>query len=552
MADHISKSSRPRKVVIEHAPTHRREKCPPNLSTEEQAERRLAYEKYGRGERIKTHSVKDKKLRGNLKKLEEKYKTAALHAKDAEMLLGEESGFIETEGMERPFKFSQDELREEVDIATAQKGFELKLPEFGPYYVDYTRDGRYLLIGGRKGHVAAFDWREGKLLHEVHHRETIRAIKWFHNEKFYAVSQKKYTYIYDHRGVEINKLGKHIEVKHMEFLPYHFLLTTVGNAGYLKYHDVSTGKTICEIPTRQGTPTSMTQNKHNAIIHIGSGKGTVSLWSPNMQTPLVRMLTNHGPITSVAVDREGRYMVTGGADRKMSVWDVRMYKEVHYYLTPLPVMSMDISDTGLLGVGWGTHVMVWKDAIQKRQKVPYMTHHAPASQINDVRFCPFEDVLGYGHQGGLGHLIIPGAGEANYDALEINPYASRKDRQEKEVQDLLNKLQPGMISLDPDDIGRIDRSNQAVKVGAKVEDEEEEDAVKKGKKPGKEKNKMRGKNSAGKRYARKMKKKNIMDERRARYEAVKTDKQRERAGLPSIAEKLGPALARFTRPPIKA
>lgn len=138
-------------------------------------------------------------------------------------------------------------------------------------------------------------------------------------------------------------------------------------------------------------------------------------------------------------------------------------------------MSMDISDTGLLGVGWGTHVMVWKDALVKRQRVPYMTHHAPASQINDVRFCPFEDVLGYGHQEGLGHLIIPGAGEANFDALEINPYASRKDRQEKEVRDLLNKLQPEMISLDPDHIGRIDRSSQLVKVGAgQAEDEEGE------------------------------------------------------------------------------
>jgi len=62
---------------------------------------------------------------------------------------------------------------------------------------------------------------------------------------------------------------------------------------------------------------------------------------------------------------------------------------------------------------------------------------------------------------------------------------------------------------------------------------------------------MRGKNSAGKRYARKMKKKNIMDERRAQYESIKAEKQRERAGLPSATEKLGPALARFTRPPIK-
>lgn len=218
----------------------------------------------------------------------------------------------------------------------------------------------------------------------------------------------------------------------------------------------------------------MTQNKYNAILHVGSAKGTVSLWSPNIQQPLVRILTNRGPVTSVAVDREGRYMVTGGQDRKMSVWDLRMYKEVHYYWTPLPATSMDISDTGLLSVGWGTHVTVWKDALQRRVQVPYLTHHAPASQINDVRFCPFEDVLGYGHQEGLGQLVIPGAGEANYDALEINPYASRKERQEMEVKQLLNKLQPEMISLDPDHIGRL---SQTSRVSGGQDSKKEEDSV---------------------------------------------------------------------------
>ena len=62
---------------------------------------------------------------------------------------------------------------------------------------------------------------------------------------------------------------------------------------------------------------------------------------------------------------------------------------------------------------------------------------------------------------------------------------------------------------------------------------------------------MRGKNSAGKRYVRKMKKRNIMDEKRFKYEAVKADNQRMRAGLPTAVEKMGPALARFVRPPAR-
>ncbi|KAF8477185.1 WD40-repeat-containing domain protein [Kalaharituber pfeilii] len=543
----LVKSKKASADLEEYAPPPRKEKAPPKLTAEEIAERRAAQEKYGRGEKVNLKVVKDKKLRGNLKKLELRYRDAALQAKDSELLLQEEAGFIQTEGMERTFKLSQEELKKEVDLATAQKSFELKLPTFGPYYIDYTRTGRYLLIGGRKGHVAAFDWREGKLLSEVHHRETVRDVKWLHNESFYAVSQKKYVYIYDTQGVEIHKLDKHIEVLHMEFLPYHFLLATVGNAGYLKYQDTSTGKLVAEIPTRLGTPTAMTQNKYNAIIHIGHGRGTVSLWSPNSTTPLVKLLTNKGPVTSIAIDREGRYMVTGGQDKKMSIWDLRMYKELHYYLTPAPPAVLDISDTGLLGVGWSTHVTVWKDALRTRQRQPYMTHHAPGSQINDLRFCPFEDVLGYGHEEGLGSLVIPGAGEANFDALEVNPYESKKERRETEVKLLLNKLQPDMISLDPDHIGQMDRRSEAVK---KHEQDAEEQKMDKA--PEKEKNKMRGKNSAGKRYIRKMKKRNIMDEKRLKYEMARDEKQRQRAGLPSAAEKLGPALARFTRPPLKA
>lgn len=189
---------------------------------------REANKAYGRGKQINTKQIKDKKLRRNLKELESKYQNAALKAKDAEILLENESGFLEAEGeLERTYKVRQDEIVANVTVETAKKRFELNLDQLGPYLCDYSRNGRELLIGGRKGHVATMDWREGKLGCEIQLGETIRDVKWLHNNQFFAVAQKKYVYIYDRNGVELHCLRKHSEVTHMEFLPYHFLLATM-------------------------------------------------------------------------------------------------------------------------------------------------------------------------------------------------------------------------------------------------------------------------------------------------------------------------------------
>ena len=187
-----------------------------------------AEKQYGRGRKIPLKSVRDRKLRSNLQSLEEKYKAATLKAKDAEILLENESGYLEPEGeLERTYKVRQDQLRQDVAVETAKKGFELKLEDLGPYVADYTRNGRGLLLAGRKGHVSTMDWRAGKLGCELQLQETVRDAKWLHNDQYFAVAQKKYVYIYDHAGVELHCLKNHIEVTNMEFLPYHFLLASV-------------------------------------------------------------------------------------------------------------------------------------------------------------------------------------------------------------------------------------------------------------------------------------------------------------------------------------
>ncbi|KOS19238.1 putative U3 small nucleolar RNA-associated protein 7 [Escovopsis weberi] len=510
---------------------------------------REAHKSYGRGKKIDTRQIKDRKLRSNLTRLEDRYQSAALKARDAEILLENTAGFLEAEGeLERTYKVRQDEIVSNVAVETAKKRFELKLDALGPYVCDFSRNGRELLLAGRKGHVASMDWREGKLGCEIQLGETVRDVKWLHNNQYFAVAQKKYVYIYDHNGVELHCLRKHSEVTHMEFLPYHFLLATMNTGGVLKYQDTSTGQVVAEMPSRLGQPVSMSHNNYNAIVHVGHQNGTVTLWSPNSSDPLVKLLAHRGPVRSLAMDREGRYMVSTGQDQKMAVWDIRMFKEVNSYYLHRPGASVAISDTGLTAVGWGTQTTVWRGLfdknkpVQEKVKSPYMAWGGEGRAVERVRWCPFEDVLGIGHDEGFSSIIVPGAGEANFDALEANPFETVKQRQETEVKSLLNKLRPEMIALDPNFVGNLDLRSDAQRRAERDLDAKPVDIAEE------IRNKARGKNGALKKYLRKQRKKNIIDEKRLRVDEQWKDQQKKnQKKREEVEEDLGPALSRFVR-----
>lgn len=86
----------------------------------------------------------------------------------------------------------------------------------------------------------------------------------------FALTQSSGTYIYDSRGIELHKLDNSLG---LEYLPYHFLLVTYDNRK-LKYYDTTTGHIVADHNARSPY-TVMRQNPSNAIIALGSAKGTV-------------------------------------------------------------------------------------------------------------------------------------------------------------------------------------------------------------------------------------------------------------------------------------
>ncbi|KAJ2770715.1 putative U3 small nucleolar RNA-associated protein 7, partial [Coemansia nantahalensis] len=187
------------------------------------------------------------------------------------------------------------------------------------------------------------------------------------------------------------------------------------------------------------------------------------------------------------------------------------------------------------------------DALATQAASPYMRRMLPSTSVQTLRFAPYEDVLGYGHSGGMSSILVPGAGEPNFDALVANPFQTRKQRQETEVKQLLDKLPADTIQLDPTFIGRLDPRSQAELQREQLEAEQARYAE--GKADGKYRDgavrkKTKGRNSTAKRYARK-RNANITDLKKLQeLEAMERDMRQAAAAKPRPAHEAG-ALGRF-------
>ncbi|XP_057820699.1 probable U3 small nucleolar RNA-associated protein 7 [Cryptomeria japonica] len=501
--------------------------------------------KYLRGKGVHLKEIKDKKLKGQLAAKEALYgKSARNAAKVEQWLLPSEGGYLEAEGIERTSNFRQENIVREVDLLSSRKAFDLKLPGFGPYAVDYTLSGRHMVIAGRKGHISMMEWKNFQLTMELQVRETVHDVKFLHNELFFATAQKKYVYIYDKNGTEIHCLKEHREPLRLEFLSKHFLLASISKSGVLRYQDTSTGNLIATHRTRLGRCVAMRMNPYNAVLGLGHNNGTVTMWSPNMGTPLVSTLCHHGPVTALAFDLQGHQMVTAGNDGRLRIWDLRKFSPLHSY--SCHAKSVDISQRGLLAVGCGSLIEIWKDALITKQNKPYLRHRlANGSQVQDIGFCPYEDVLAIGHATGISSILVPGSGEPNFDTFVANPFETVKQRREKEVHSLLDKLQPEMIMLDPESIGAVQHT-QTENMKIKREKAREADmqaAIAAGKSVVL-KNKTKGRNKPSKRYNKKQE--NIIRAKRPLVEEkLKSEQANKRPKISDLD--LPKALERFVR-----
>ena len=478
---------------------------------------------------------KDKSVRSKLQIRKTRRYEAAVAAADAQIVLNtEQAGFLEPEHeMEFTSSLSQVELkRNHLDENTARHIYDLSL-QSGPYGCKFDRSGRYSILYGQRGHLAIMDAHNLSLHTEFHVRERVRDSCFLHNFSLLAIAQMNHVYVYDDTGAEVHKLSDHHDPMALDFLPYHWLLASIGRTGHLIYQDTSTGGLVSQQRTKLGPCNVLRQNPSNAVIHLGHSNGTVTLWSPSSNQYLAKIQCHKGaPITSMAIDISGKYMATGGADRQIKIWDLRKFQCTHSYFSIAGIpTSLDISQRRVLGVGHSGHATFWSpESLLKKTKEPYMRHSVPAcGPVETLRFRPFEDVCTIGHSKGVASIVIPGSGEPNLDTTEynLNPFQDKKQRREAEVRALLDKLDHGMITLDPNDIGGMEESTPQVRAERLKDIAEKANAHKK---PKKQATKKRGRSKIQTQLRRKQR--NVVDEQVAKLREAR-EKEKEIEALSS-------------------
>ncbi|XP_047060619.1 probable U3 small nucleolar RNA-associated protein 7 [Lolium rigidum] len=500
--------------------------------------------KFSRGKAANLANLHDKKLKGQLTGKEKLIGLSAKAAAQTEKwFLPIEGGYLEPEGFEKTYRYDQQSIVQEVDISSSQKPFDMILPVLGPYTLEYTSNGRYMIVGGRKGHIAMMDMLNMDLIKEFQVRETVHDVAFLHNEQLFAVAQKKYPYIYNRHGTEIHCLKEHGKSLKLQFLDKYFLLASINSFGQLHYQDMSTGEMIANYRTGLGRTDVMRVNPYNAVIGLGHAGGKVTMWKPTSVKPLVTMLCHNGPVTAVAFDRGGHLMATAGVDRKIKIWDLRKYEVVHSYAAR--AHSLDFSQKGLLAASNGSLVEIYRDCGGQDYKI-YMKHRiVKGYQAGKVLFRPYEDICGIGHSMGLSAIIVPGSGEANFDTFVENPVETAKQRREREVQALLSKLQPETIMLNPNMIGSVRQPKKKEKKTKKEIEEEIEDAVEAAKNT-RVKKKTKGRSKPSKRAKK-------MEEVVLRAKRPLLDQYKETEGQPDKKQRVGEktellkALQRFAK-----
>lgn len=365
----------------------------------------------------------------------------------SEMLQTTEKGDIQLKDNEKyP---SQKKIKQNIPLLVKEKLFNFKFDSQNTN-LTYSSNGRFLALNTQRG-ISAFDTKKLNVLFE---REIpkIYDLCFLHDESFFAACQKYKTpiktekdeinsavFIYDKVGRELHHLKNHRNPRKITFLPFHFLLASISTNPFVRWTDVTSGKQVADFYTKESY-LSMNSNPNTAVLHCGNSKGTVTLWSPASKEYVSKIFCQNGPVKHIKFYKH--FMITSD-ENIIKVFDQRKEEVVKEFFTSSH-SSLAVSQSGKVAAGFKNTIKFFDIEENKNE---YFYKYKSKRQVFNLEFQPFEDILSVGSDGFF-NLLVPGAGVPYFDSYEENPFITKKQRQEREIKRLLEKIPYSLIGKD--------------------------------------------------------------------------------------------------------
>lgn len=85
----------------------------------------------------------------------------------------------------------------DLEVGNVPKKFKLSLEDYGPYSLEYSRDGNILLLYGKKGYVSMMNWKTKHLISETNILCPIASASFLNKSYYIAVAKQNMVTFYD-------------------------------------------------------------------------------------------------------------------------------------------------------------------------------------------------------------------------------------------------------------------------------------------------------------------------------------------------------------------
>ena len=395
---------------------------------------------------------------------------------------------------------TQTELKENLDLGTADKIFELSLDKYGCVTPKYSQTGNELLLTSSTGNLALVKWKSFDLLHENCALSNIRSSA-FLSQGFFAISTDQHISLHNFSGHEIHTLNRSADF--LAFSERHYLMTSVNRHNEVVWFDTTIGKQLFSVKAVarpiaktnsfdkstaalfDGVVVLANSNAHNMTqtSSYQRNESFVSFFSPKSAAPLACIQAcKTGTVRSLSVTHLNRgtsfdsaVLATLSSNNTLSLWDTRNYfapvntfdltaaVKTYFGKRPAEVVSVRLANNFLVFTDTNNLFVANFGTLNELEFV-----NRVEQKLTGFALCPFEPVVGIGAVNQFTSAIIPGletADEKNLDSLAYNfPYTKSRENKafikSKEINHLLEKLSPETIRLDFEENTKKDFSSK--------------------------------------------------------------------------------------------